>query len=228
MKISEHENFKNIFWIRKVGEEPKLATINGNPGNQVYDERLIEMDGLEYRIWDPYRSKLAGTVFKKISELPLESGSKVLYLGAASGTTASHVSDIVGEEGMVYCIEVSSRPLRDLLVTCEGRSNMIPILADALHVEEYNALVEQADLIYQDVAHPDQTEIAIKNSEMFLKDGGRTMIALKSRSIDVTKEPTDVFRNEIKKLKGSMEVVDSSLLDPYSKDHAMVLLKRSE
>lgn len=228
MRVEEHEKFDGVYWAETDEGKPKLATKNLSPGNQVYDERLVEFQDEEYRIWDPYRSKLASGILRGIKDVPLDSGDKVLYLGAASGTTASHISDIVGSEGMVYCVEISSRPLRDLLVTCEQRSNMAPILADAQKTDEYRAMIEQADVIYQDVAHPEQTKIALANARSFLLKDGNAIIALKARSIDVTKDPREIFRNEMEKLEEEMEIVDSKLLDPYEKDHAMILLKNYE
>ncbi|KXA95770.1 hypothetical protein AKJ65_00705 [candidate division MSBL1 archaeon SCGC-AAA259E19] len=225
MQVNVDENFEGVYWIELEEGKPKLATKNLSPGNQVYDEKLVEYENDEYRFWDPYRSKLGSAVLRGIKDVPINKGSKILYLGAASGTTASHVSDIVGPKGMVYCVEISSRPLRDLLVTSEERPNMAPILADAQKVGEYRASIEQVDVIYQDVAHPEQTNIALKNIRTFLKDEGSCLIALKARSIDVTKDPRTIFREEMEKLEEEMEIVDSKLLDPYEEDHAMVLLK---
>lgn len=226
MKVEKDENFDGIYWIEPEDEEKRIATKNLSPGNQVYDERLVQFEGEEYRVWNPYRSKLASAVLNGMEEVPIESGSRVLYLGAASGTTPSHVSDIVDEDGMVYCVEVSSRPLRDLLITCEERPNMAPILADAQKPESYRASIEQVDLLYQDIAHPEQTKIALKNARSFLKDDGKALIALKSRSIDVTEEPREIFENEMSKLEEEMNILDSKLLDPYEEDHIMVLLEK--
>lgn len=225
MQVNEDEHFEGVYWIELEEGKPKLATKNLSPGNRVYDEKLVQYENEEYRFWDPYRSKLGSAILRGIKNVPIHSGSKVLYLGAASGTTASHVSDIVGKEGMVYCVEISSRPLRDLLITCEQRPNLVPILADAQKVEKYRASIEQVDVIYQDVAHPEQTNIALKNIQTFLREDGRCLIALKARSIDVTKDPRTIFREEMEKLEKEMEIVDSKLLDPYEEDHAMLLLK---
>lgn len=225
MRIKNHEKFEGVYWIEFEEGNKKLATKNLSPGNKVYEERLIDYRGEEFRTWDPYRSKLAASILREMENIPINEGSKVLYLGAASGTTPSHVSDIVGPEGMVYCVEISSRPLRDLLVTCEQRPNMAPILDDAQKTEDYRALVEQVDVIYQDVAHPEQTDILLENSRAFLKEDGAAMVALKARSIDVTKKPREIFRGEMDRMSKEMEILDSKLLDPYEKDHAMVLLR---
>jgi fibrillarin-like pre-rRNA processing protein len=204
----------------------KLATINLVPGVQVYGERLLEIEGVEYRVWDPYRSKLAAVILRGIKELSISAGTRVLYLGAASGTTASHVSDLVGPDGVVYCVEISSRPMRDLLFMCDRRTNVIPILADAAQPESYRTLIGEVDVIYQDVAQPEQTEILLANVRLFLPEDGHAVLALKARSIDVTKEPREIFREEMEKLEEKLEIIDAKLLDPYEKDHAMLLLRK--
>ena len=47
-------------------------------------------------MWNPFRSKLAAAILGGVDKIHMKPGSKVLYLGAASGTTVSHVSDLVG------------------------------------------------------------------------------------------------------------------------------------
>lgn len=226
MKATEHQRFKSVYWVELDDGTRKLATVNLARGTQVYGEKLIDIQGIEYRLWDPYRSKLAAAILKNIEEVPISPGKRVLYLGAASGTTASHVADLVGQGGCIYCVEVSSRPLRDLLVVCVKRPNMTPILADARQPCHYCTLVEKADVIYQDIAQPDQTDIFLANVNAFLEKGGHAVLALKARSIDVTKEPRDIFRDEMEKLEKEMDILDAKILDPYEKDHAMLVLQK--
>jgi len=226
MKVAEHEKFKSVYWVELEDGARRLATVNLARGTQVYGERLVEIDGVEYRLWDPYRSKLAAAIMKNIKENPINPGRLVLYLGAASGTTPSHVSDLIGPSGFIYCVEISSRPLRDLLVVCNRRPNMTPILADARQPYNYCTLVGKVDVIYQDVAQPDQTDILLANVKTFLREGGHAVLALKARSIDVTKEPRDIFEDEMEKIEKEMEIIDTKILDPYEKDHAMLVLRR--
>jgi fibrillarin-like pre-rRNA processing protein len=195
------------------------------PGRRVYGEKLIEIHGVEYRIWNPYRSKLAAGILNGLRELPIAVDSRVLYLGAASGTTVSHVSDIA-TGGVVYCVEFSKRAFVDLLRTCEKRKNTIPILADATKPEEYSYLLEEVDVIYQDIAQPNQSEILIRNSDYFLKNGGRALIALKARSIDFSEDPQKIFRREVKKLERTFRVRERIDLNPYEKDHLLLLLSK--
>src|SRR5271155_4705088 len=153
--------FDNVFKI-----DGKLATKNLVPGTKVYDEELISIEDVEYRSWNPYRSKLSAAIMKGLKELKILPGSRVLYLGAATGTTSSHVSDMVGAEGVVYAIELSERNVRELIKVCENRSNMIPFLKDARMVEEYGDDIGEVDIVYQDVSAPDQAEILRRNSAL--------------------------------------------------------------
>lgn len=226
MKVTKHKRFAGVYWVELEDGTRKLATVNLAPGKKVYSERLFKIQGIEYRLWDPYRSKLAAAILKDIKKAPIDQGKSVLYLGAASGTTASHVSDLIGSSGAIHCIEISSRPFRDLLVVCNRRPNMVPLLADARQPGSYCMLIEKVDVVYQDVAQPDQTDILLANVKAFLRRGGHAILALKARSIDITKKPRDIFRDEIEKLEGELEVVDAKILDPYEKDHAMIVLHK--
>ena len=160
-----------------------------------------------------------------LDRVPIFPGSKVLYLGAASGTTASHISDIIGEKGQVYCIEFSSRSIRELVNNvCTHRYNMLPILADARLPESYSCMIEQIDSIYFDVAQPEQARILADNSDIFLIKGGWVMITIKAQSIDVTKEPTEVFKKEIEILESrGFNVQNVINLEPFDKAHVMVV-----
>ncbi len=220
MKNKDQQNkFEGVYWI-----EGKLATLNLNPGKQVYDEQLIKQDGKEYRTWDPTRSKPAAAIYKNLTTFPLKPGMKVLYLGFASGTTGSHFSDIVGKNGLIYGIEISERVLRDALTLGKERGNIVPLLSDARKPEDYYWL-EEVDLVYADVAVPDMTNVIIRNCEMFLKKDGFAMIAIKSRSIDVTSKPQRIYQEERRKLEKHFNVADFVTLEPYERDHGFFVLK---
>ncbi len=226
-RITPHDKVNNVFWAEFEDNTKKLVTKSLAPGCKVYDDERDFKEGAdEYRVWDPYRSKLSAAILKGVKNVSIPDGAMVIYLGAASGTTASFVSDMVGQQGRVYCIEFSSRPLRDLLQVCGKRPNMYPILADARDPSKYSSLVETADVIYQDIAQPDQVEILLKNVKVFLKEGGHVILNLKSRSIDVTKEPREILRNEMEKLEKEMEILDAKFLDPYEIDHALIVLRK--
>jgi len=201
-----------------------FATPNADPGRRVYNERLSKADGKEYRIWDPFRSKLCGAMRKGLKSFPFTPGSKTLYLGASTGTTISHLSDIVGESGEIFAVEIAPQCMKSLIALSERRNNIIPIHADARQPQEY-AEVGTVDAVYQDVAQPDQDDIIIKNARMFLKPGGIAMICIKSQSIDVTKDPAVVFEQVLKKLETAFEISEKMRLEPFDKDHLFVVLK---
>ena len=223
VKITEHETYKNVYIVEMEDGTSKLATVNLAPGIRVYGERLFKWNNLELREWNAYRSKLAGALLKGIKELPISKGDKILYLGAGSGTTPSHVSDIIGSEGVVYAVEFAPRVFRELLIVAESRSNLIPILGDARKPYQYRFFIDLVDGIYADVAQPDQADIVADNAEFFLKDNGYLLIAIKARSVDVTLEPSEVYEMEIKTLESrGFEIVDVVHLEPFDKDHAMI------
>jgi fibrillarin-like pre-rRNA processing protein len=199
-------------------------TENADPGHKVYGERLIREGGKEYRVWDSYRSKLSGAMKKGLKEFPFAPGSKILYLGASTGTTISHLSDILGPDGEIYSVEIAPQCMKTLIALSERRQNIIPIHGDARQPQEYEE-AGQVDAIYMDVAQPDQDDILIKNARMFLKKGGIAMIAIKSQSIDVTKDPKVVFEAVLKKLEPVFEIMEKIRLEPFDKDHLFVVVK---
>ena len=219
------EEDKSIFWIKTDGER-KLATENLVPGNQVYKEKLVIKKGIEYRLWDPFRSKLAAAIMNNLEEFPFENKTKVLYLGASTGTTVSHISDIVGPSGIVFGVEHASRVARDFLDrVASHRKNIIPILQDARKPKEFFSVFGKVDIVYVDIAQPDQTKIAIDNCTMYLKKEGYFFLVIKTRSIDVTKSPKKIIEEETEKLRTSFDILQSIDLHPYDKDHAMVIAR---
>ena len=217
------EDKQHIFWFQVEGEK-KLATENLMPGNQVYNEKLLNVKGVEYRIWNPFRSKLAASIMNGLKDFPFNKKSDVLYLGVSTGTTISHISDIVGQDGTIFGIEHAARVARDFLDrVASHRKNIVPIIQDARKPEEFFSVYKKVDVVYVDIAQPDQTDIAIENCKLYLKSGGYLFLIIKTRSIDVTKDPKIVIKNEIKKLESLFEIKQTIDLQPYDKDHAMVI-----
>lgn len=220
------EGGDNIRWLEIDGER-RICTRNLAVGVQAYGERLIRVGDAEYRVWDPFRSKLAAAIINGLKRLPIRSSDRVLYLGASTGTTVSHVSDIVSSTGIVFAVESAARVARELIErVAMHRKNVIPIVADARRPQAYFSVSGRVDVVYCDIAQPDQTEIAIDNCKMYLKGNGYLMLVVKSRSIDVTKEPKDVVAEEVEKLQESRFDVEQIInLEPFDKDHAMVIAR---
>lgn len=204
--------------------DKKILTKNLTPGKKVYNEKLVKVGNDEYRVWDPFRSKLCAAILKGLKELPITPGSKVLYLGASTGTTVSHVSDIVGSKGLVIAVELSPTMMSSLIHIAEERGNIAPILEDANHPERYNIDLK-VDVIYQDIAQRNQVDILLKNINHYLKNDGYYMFCVKSQSIDVTKKPKEVYKEVIAQLSKNTKVIQTIKLDPYDKHHMFILGK---
>jgi fibrillarin-like pre-rRNA processing protein len=210
----------------KAGKKHLLYTRNLVPGEQVYGERLLKSNGVEYREWEPFRSKLAALILKGSPNIFIRKNDVVLYLGAASGTTVSHVSDIVGTEGFVFAVDFAPRVVRDLFFLSQKRKNLAPLLADANRPESLLQRMSLVDVVYQDIAQKNQVDIFVKNCRMFLKDNGYALLAVKARSIDVTKIPKQIFSTVKVVLESEMTVVDYRELGPYQLDHCMFVCKK--
>jgi fibrillarin-like pre-rRNA processing protein len=225
VSVKPHPRFAAIYKATMEDGAQRLATRNLSPGRNVYGERLIRYESMEYRIWDPFRSKLAAAILKNLRTVPIKPSHKVLYLGAASGTTASHVSDIVGEEGHVYCVEFAPRAIRQLVNNvCAFRPNMSPILEDARFPEKYAMFIGKVENVYCDIAQPEQAKVLADNAKLFLKKSGWITLAVKAQSIDVTKEPHEVYKHEVKVLqKRNFHIEQVVQLEPYDKAHAMIV-----
>ncbi len=198
------------------------------PGYNGFREAIIKFKGGEYREIDPKRSKFAAAIAKGLSQSGIREGSAVLYLGASHGYTASFISDIVGKQGYVFALDFAPSVVRDLVFVCEKRDNMAPLLEDANHPERYKDVVPLVDVVFQDVAQRDQLNLFLKNCGAYLKKDGFGLLALKARSVDVTRKPKEIFR-EVKNFFDNQQdfvVVDYRELDPFEKDHAFFVVKK--
>jgi fibrillarin-like pre-rRNA processing protein len=214
----------NVFTFTAQDGSKRLITKSLIPGTP--DEKNLKIGNEEYRIWDPYHSKLAALILKGVA-IPLKKDSTVLYLGAANGTTVSHVSDIVSE-GTVFAVEFSPRAMQDLIHVSIPRMNLIPILADAQHPNEYRNMVPEIDVIYQDVAQREQAQIAIRNAQLFLKKSGYLLLMIKSKSIDSAGKTDEIIDKEIRRLQEFFSVKGQVNLEPFHSDHAAVIAVLSQ
>lgn len=207
------------------GDRGRLYTESACPGKRVYGERLVRSNGEEFREWDPRRSKLSAYITVGGRELPFRRDSTVLYLGASSGTTPSHVADIV-RDGRVVCIEFAPRMFRELVRNSEGRSMMMPVLGDATKPDGYSMFAENVDIVYQDVAQKKQADIVCDNMDAFGAEWG--MVAVKARSEDVTAPPERIFEETERRIRErGYRIVDARSIEPYEKDHEMIVFRRA-
>ncbi|KAL8950985.1 MAG: hypothetical protein Q9222_003019 [Ikaeria aurantiellina] len=230
------------------GKEDMLVTKNLTPGESVYGEKRIAVESsspalpngndsstitqitpatkTEYRVWNPFRSKLAAGILGGLEDIFIRPGAKVLYLGAASGTSVSHVADIVGQNGTVYAVEFSHRSGRDLINMATHRTNVIPIIEDARHPLRYRMLVGMVDTVFADVAQPDQARIVGLNCHLYLKVGGGVLVSVKANCIDSTAAPEAVFAREVGKMREErIKPIEQLTLEPFERDHCIVVGK---
>ena len=204
-----------------------IYTINLKPGKKVYDERLVNEDNIEYREWNFNKSKLAAAIIKGCPNTGIRKGDTILYLGASTGTTPSHVSDMVGKEGFVFALDFPPRVVRELVFLCEERENMTPMLEDANRPDNYkDKLPKEVDVVYQDIAQRNQSEIFLKNCKLYLKKGGYALIAVKARSVDVSKRPSEIFKQVRREVEQELVIIDERKLDPFEKDHIFFVCKK--
>lgn len=229
--LQEPHRHAGVFVAR--GKEDLLVTKNLNPGESVYGEKRISVENsantvngddaapatkTEYRVWNPFRSKLAAGILGGLDEIFIRPGAKVLYLGAASGTSVSHVADIVGPTGIVFAVEFSHRSGRDLINMATHRTNVIPIIEDARHPLRYRMLVSMVDVIFADVAQPDQARIVGLNAHLYLKVGGGVVVSIKANCIDSTAAPEAVFAREVTKMREErIKPLEQLTLEPFER-----------
>ena len=206
----------------------KLYTLNAVPGISVYGEKRYSEGGKEYREWVPWRSKLCAAIKNCLEELPIKTGTIVLYLGCAEGTTVSHISDIIGKTGIVFGLDVSARSMSEFVQLSEQRENIVPILADANKPESYKQYFEGStiDVLFQDIAQKNQAEIFCKNSVAFLKKGSFGMLVIKAKSINQQKKTADIVEEETNVLKQEFDILQIVPLSPFEKEHALVLCRK--
>jgi fibrillarin-like pre-rRNA processing protein len=204
----------------------QIATKNLVKGKKVYSEPLIEINGNEYRLWNPNRSKMGAAIKKGIPQKIIQE-SRILYLGAAEGTTISHLSDIASK-GIIFGVDISERSMRKFLYLCEQRKNLVPVLADASQPNTYKEHMPMfsMDLLIQDVSQKNQAEIFLRNARLFLKSNGYGYLSVKARSISSSESVEKIVQKEIAKLENEFEIISVVSLHPYEKEHAMVYCRK--
>lgn len=219
--------FPGVFIGHQKGD--MLLTRNLVPGKNVYGEKLISVEGgadgpVEYREWNPYRSKIGACILCGFEKFGIKPGSSVLYLGAASGTTVSHVSDIVGPTGRVYGVEFSPRVGREFVNLAKIRPNIVPIIEDARHPQKYRMIVPMVDCLFADVAQPDQARIFALNAEFYLKNNGYFMICIKASCVNSTIPEQQVYERETQQLREAGLIPEEQVdLNEYHRGHAMII-----
>jgi len=206
------EKITHNVYLLNIGDRNVLTT------KSYYSPHYGERKFGEFREWIPSRSKFASMLLDY--KIDIKPEWKCLYLGAASGTTVSHLSDIL-DKGIIYAVEYAAKPFTKLVELAEERKNVIPLLKDASKVEHYSGIVEKVDFLYQDVSQRNQVEIFLRNIEFFLKRKGEAIVMVKARSIDSTVEPEKVYREVLKEVEKELKIVRHDVLK-HHRDHIFI------
>lgn len=207
-------------------KDKSIFTKNLNLGKKVYGEKTVLENNIEYREWNPYRSKYCAGIKNGLKKNIFYKNASVLYLGSAEGTTVSHVSDIVGKEGAIFCVDLSEIAMKKLTNLAEERENIYPILSDAQVIENYSEFLEEKiDVLFQDISQRNQSEIFCKNA-IFLKKNSYGCLSLKTKSISQSKNKKEILENETKILEKYFLIEQIVSIEPYEKEHYLILVKK--
>ncbi len=209
-----------------LAKNGKLYNRSLIPGKIYFHEDTMKEGNVEYRCFSPRNSKFASAIKQKVRETGIKKASTILYLGSSHGYTVSFLSDVVGKNGLIFAVDPAPRVMRDLVFIAEERKNIAPVMEDAAHPDRYEELVKEADMLFQDVAQRNQVEIFIRNFSL-LKKGGIAMLAVKARSVDISKKPKEIFDQSKKQLRdANINILQSFRLEPFQKDHMFYLCKK--
>ncbi len=186
----------------------------------VYGEKVLEYRGKYYRRWEPMRSKLSAAMHLHLKNFHFK-GSRVLYLGASTGTTVSHISDIAD---IVWAVEISPMSMQKLVHLAEKRGNIVPVLDDARYPERYSIFVEKPDVLYQDVSQRDQVDIFIKNMDFYSPKLGYLM--LKTRTIDVRRKPKEIMQDKAREIGEMYSIEEIIDISKFQKDHYAIVVRK--
>ena len=214
-----------IFWIT-VKNKKKLATLNNASVNEVYNEKLIKINGKQYNLWNPYTSKLAAAIVNGMEIFPILEKTKVLYLNSTIEKTLSHISDIIGVNGKIFILsDINENSKNFLENVMNDRTNVFTITRDNGDPAKFSSKTEMVNVVYVDITQHNETEVAIQNCKRYLRDGGFLMLVVPTKKIDFVNKPNGQNIEEIQKLQSSFEIIQQINLTDFFKEHSMIIAK---
>ena len=214
-----------IFWIT-VKNKKKLATLNNASINEVYNEKLIKINGKQYNLWNPYTSKLAAAIVNGMEIFPILKKTKVLYLNDTIEKTLSHISDIIGVNGKIFILrDINENSKNFLENVMNDRTNVFTITRDNGDPAKFSSKTEMVNVVYVDITQHNETEVAIQNCKRYLTDGGFLMLVVPTKKIDFVNNPNGQNLEEIQKLQSSFEIIQQINLTDFFKEHSMIIAK---
>ena len=214
-----------IFWIT-VKNKKKLATLNNADINEVYNEKLIKINGKQYNLWNPYTSKLAAAIVNGMEIFPILKKTNVLYLNGTIEKTLSHISDIIGVNGKIFILrDINENSKKILENVMNKRTNVFTITRDDGDPAKFSSKTEIVNVVYVDITQHNETEVAIHNCKRYLRDGGFLMLVVPTKKIDFVNNPNGQNLEEMQKLQSSFEIIQQINLTDFFKEHSMIIAK---
>jgi len=214
-----------IHWIT-VKNRKKLATLNNVGINEVYNEKLIEINGKQYNLWNPYTSKLAAAIVNGMEVFPILKKTNVLYLDTTIEKTLSHISDIIGVSGKIFVVKDVIKNSKNFLEKVRNnRANIFSITRKNGVPEKFSPSIKMVNVVYVDIAQQNETEVAIQNCKNYLRNGGFLMLVVPTKKIDFVDNPSRQNLEEMQKLQSSFEIIQQVNLTDFFKEHSMIIAK---
>ena len=214
-----------IFWIT-VKNKKKLATLNNADVNKIYNEKLIEIDGKQYNIWNPYTSKLAAAIVNGMEIFPILKKTQILYFDTTVDKTLNHISDIIGVNGRIFVVKDIIENSKNFLGNdSNNRTNVVSITQEKKGITaKFAPNIETVNVVYVDIAQNNETDVAIQNCKNYLINGGFLMLVVPTRKIDAI-NPNRQNLEERQKLQSSFEIIQQINLTDFFKEHSMIIAK---
>ncbi|KAL6566841.1 hypothetical protein OROMI_015245 [Orobanche minor] len=181
--------FEGLFLAKGKEDEYFICTKNLAPGEALYGDELIyvqdaDRSDVEYRLWNPRRSKLGAAILGGLANIWIKPGSRVLYLGDVCGITVLQLSDLVGPDGLIYVVGLSN----NVADAVDNRLNVITISEKFYLNPNYRMVVGMVDVMFADIVYPDtvdpmqMTMDIATNACFYLRAGGHYMITTQADS----------------------------------------------
>lgn len=197
-------NNQTIFWLSGERGYKKIATLNSSRKN-------------EYRIWKPYRSKLAAAILSGMEIFPILKKSKILYFDTFMENTINHISDIIGEDGKIFVPK--NNETSNFLEKIKSNGTNISLINDI-----NKSTIDNVDVLYVDALNQNYLDFVL-NSKIHLKNGGYLMLTIETEDIFENRNSNEQQKDGYKKIKSLFRIIQEINLIPFFKGQVMLIAK---
>ena len=113
--------------------------------------------------------------------LPLKSGSVALDLACGRGLYSTFLSDIVGDNGLIYAVDLWEEGLRSLQNEIEAKNitNILPLIGnatEAIEIDDYSVDVCLMATVLHDFEEMNSSGAVLRQVKSILKSGGHLAV----------------------------------------------------